>query len=444
MTGFGRMRQFSAYVTKVFQLGQRLETTVTDTRRGGLYESYVAFLLVLTMLWQRYRSFNAFEGTLGDPPMRKLLAGYDIPPWAQTIKDICKTIELSSLEQLHQTILRTAAKNKVFDATKLHGQRYFAFDGVEPFSSYNLSCHGCHTRTHDTAHGEVIEYYHRYVFVQSVGPTPHLILGFEPQASAAQRRAKQKKPSQEQVKAEGELTAVKPLVDRLRSIFPRLFAAGVGDALYANGPAFAFMRAGPAPLDMIAILKKETDEPMADALNVFAHMKPEHYYDCTRGEHVLMWDSEGFEGLSTCPYPLRVIKALVHKGRRKLDWTAIDWEDPEQANTWWMTTGISQQRMSGSQVFDVMRHRWDEENCAFNDLTQNWNFKHSYLHHENGTQVMMYAFMIAFNLFQLFLYRCLRDFSPTAMTGVGVADEMKRDAATITDPRDGFYCPDSS
>jgi hypothetical protein len=444
MTGMGRMRQFAAYVTKVLSLGKLTRTMITDTRCGGTYESHVCFMLVLIMLLQRFRSFNAFEGVLGDPPMRKLIAGYDIPPCVQTIKDACKKIDLPSLERVHQTILRKAVDNKVMSRTKLHGRRFFAFDGVEPISSKKRSCNGCHTRTLDTAQGEVIEYYHRFVFAQSIGPAPHLIMGFEPQASATQRRAKQKAPSAEQVKAEGELTAVKPLVDRLRSLFPRLFVAGVGDAAYANGPMLTFMRVGPAPLDMIAILKKETDEPMADAISVFARMKPDHYYDSARGEHVLMWDSEGFEGLSTCPYPVRVIKALVYEGPRKLDWTTIPWDDSEQVSTWWMVTSIPKARLNGQQVFDVMRHRWNEENCAFNDLTQNWHFKHAYFHHEVGIQVMMYAFMIAFNLFQLFLYRCLRHFSTDVMTAVGIADQMKRDAATINDPRDGLYAPDSS
>jgi hypothetical protein len=444
MTGKARMRQFSAYVTKILHLGTLMQETITDTRRGGTYDSHVCFLLVMIMLLQRYRSFNAFEDVLSDPPMRKLLAGYDLPPCVQTIKDACKKIELSSLERLHQIILRTAANNKVMDRTRMHGSRFFAFDGVEPFASKKLSCKGCHSRVLDTAAGEVTEYYHRYVFLQSIGPAPHLLMGFEPQASSMQRKAKLTTASAEKVKAEGELTAVKPLVERLRSIFPRLFVAGVGDALFSNGPMLTFMRAGEAPLELIAILKNATDEPMADAITVFARMQPEHFYDPVRGEHVLMWDSEGFEGLSTCPYPVRVIKALVHRGARKLDWNTIPWDDPDQVSTWWMVTGIPKTRLGGQQVFDVTRHRWDEENCAFNDLTQNWNFKHSYLHHEVGTQVMMYAFLIAFNLFQLFLYRCLRRFSPTITTAVSIAGQMKRDAATITDPHDGFFPPNTS
>ena len=173
-------------------------------------------------------------------------------------------------------------------------------------------------------------------------------------------------------------------------------------------------------------------------------MEPAYYYDDKRSEHVLMWDSEGFEGLSTCPYPLRVLKALVYEGPKNIKPAMIDWEDEENIHTWWMATGISQKRLFGPRVFDLMRHRWDEENCAFNELTQHWNFKHAYLHHEVGTLVMMYAFMIAFNLFQLFLYQCLRGFAKSNTTAVSIAEQMKRDCATITDPDDGFFPLDTS
>ena len=57
---------------------------------------------------------------------------------------------------------------------------------------------------------------------------------------------------------------------------------------------------------------------------------------------------------------------------------------------------------------------------------------------------MMYAFMIAYNLFQLFLYRCLHGFAFSRETSVGIADQMKRDYATIKDPRDGLFPYDTS
>jgi len=440
MVGGGRMRQFIAYARTKLKLVDLAMRTVEDSRRAPRIEGAVCVLLGVIMLLRRCRSFNAFEKPLQARPMKKLFRGYRLPRCTQTIKDAFKKMDLQSLEVLHQALLKEAAGNKAFDMVRMHDQRFFGFDGVEPLSSRKRSCGGCQTRTVQTTQGDVVEYFHRYVFLQSIGPVPHLLLGFQHQDNLEHRKAK----DSEAVKAEGELTAVKLLVDRLRSFFPRLYSVGVGDSLYANGPMFVFMRAGDFPLDLIAVLKKETDEPMADAIEVFARMEPtETYYDEARGEHVRMWDSEGFEGLSTCPYPLRVIKALAYEGPPTLIPDQVDWTG-EDVHTWWLATGITKERLSGPQVFDGLRHRWDEENCAFNELTQHWHFKHAYLHHEVGTQVMMYAFMIAYNLFQLFLHRCLRGFRYSRETAIGVADDMRDDHANIRSPQDGFFPFDTS
>ena len=434
MPGKGRMRQFAAWAAKTMKLPRMAENTVKDSRRSPRYKGFICFLLILVMLIKRHRSFNGFEDDLHDLPMKKIFHGHDIPPCTQTIKDAAKKMDVDRLEGLHQAILKRAANNKVFNKTLMHGARAFAVDGVEPLASRNISCNGCSTRTFETNEGEVTEFFHRFVFLQSIGPSPHLLLGFEPQHSLEQRKAR----DAEADKAEGELTAAKPVVDRLRHLFPRLFDLGVGDALYANGPMFSFMRQNGAPLDMIAVLKKKSDEPMADAITVFEKMEPIYYYDKKRGEHVLMWESDGFDGIETCPYPLRVIKAFNLEGPESLDPDTIDWEDDE-VHTWWLATGISKERLTGPQVFDFLRHRWDEENCAFNQLTQHWNFKHSYLHHEAGTQVMMYAFMIAFNLFQLFLHCCLRNFAQSSVTAISIVNQIRKDYATITHPDDGFF-----
>jgi hypothetical protein len=433
------MRQFVAYLRKTLHLGALAKATLRDSRRRPQIGGDLCFLLTVLMLVQRYPSFHSFEDLLDEKPLRRLFGKRRFPQCTQTIKDALKKMDIDSVRRLHERILKIAAGNKAFDLLLFHQIRALAFDGVEPFSSWKRSCNGCQTRVHHTDDGEETEFFHRFVFLQSIGPEMKLLLGFQHQDNLAQRKAK----SADAVKAEGELTAVKPLVDRLRKLFPKMFTIAVGDALYANGPMFDFIRQGDGPMDMIAVLKKETDEPMADALRVFADAKPMEYYDEKRQEHVRLWDEEGFEGLDTCPYPLRVAKALVIKGPANIKLKPKDWQS-RKVHTWWSATGTPKSRLAGPQAFDILRHRWNIENNAFNDLTQNWNFKHAYLHHENGLQIMMYAFMIAFNLFQLFLYRCLRDFRKSSVTAVSIAGQMKTDLPTITDAEDGFYPIDSS
>lgn len=433
------MRQFVSYLRKTLHLGALAKATVRDSRRRPQIRGDLCFLLTVMMLVQRYPSFHSFEGLLDEKPLRRLFGKRRFPRCTQTIKDALNKMDIDSVRMLHERILKTAAANKAFDLLLLHRTRALAFDGVEPFSSWKRSCAGCQTRVHHTEGGEETEFFHRFVFLQSIGPRMKLLLGFQHQDNLVRRKAK----SADAVKAEGELTAVKPLVERLWKLFPKMFTIAVGDALYANGPMFDFIRQGDGPMDMIAVLKKKTDEPMADALRLFADAEPMKYYDEKRQEHVRLWDEEGFEGLDTCSYPLRVAKALYIKGSANLKLNLDDWLS-QKVHTWWLATGAPKSRLEGPQVFDILRHRWNIENNAFNDLTQNWNFKHAYLHHENGLQIMMYAFMISYNLFQLFLYRCLRNFARSGATAVSIARQMIMDLPTITDAEDGFYPIDSS
>ena len=96
---------------------------------------------------------------------------------------------------------------------------------------------------------------HRYAFLYEVGPDPQLMLGIQPLASVSVRQA----TLPEATKAEGELTAVKPAIDRLRSCLPKTYHVGIGDGLYPNGPMINFMKAGKPSYDMLAVLKKPTD-----------------------------------------------------------------------------------------------------------------------------------------------------------------------------------------
>jgi hypothetical protein len=390
------------------------------------------------MVLLRYRSFNSFEPRLADPAMRKLFGNRPVPSCVDTLRNALMKVDIGSLEKLHQAVLKLAAENKALRGTLHGGLRFFGFDGFEPCRSRNRSCLGCLTATHEEGGAEVTDHFHRFVFVYGIGPAPQLLLGLQPQASLSIRQA----TFPEALKAEGELTAVKPIIERLRKVFPKMYDVGIGDALYPNGPMINFMKEGKPSYDLIAVLKKLTDEPLADALKLYASMAPtETYYDEEREEWVRLWDTDGFETLETSHFPLRVIKAQKSRNPRSALKT-IDWDGPD-VNTWWLTTTIPREALGGAAVFDAQRRRWDQESVN-NDFTQNWSIKHSFIHHANGTTAMAYVFMIAYNLFQLFWHRRLSEKTRKSYTMIAVADEMKLDLAKLTSSTEGFFGPPSS
>lgn len=432
LMGKYRLRQFIAYLKKVIGLPTLVEKIVKDSRRSPTYSTQACFLLILIMLVLRSKSFNQFEARLADKAIRKLIGKVALPACVDTLAGVLKLMDLDSLESLHQRIIRIADRIKAFAAFHC-GLIFFGVDGFEPIRSRKRSCDACQTATYTTAEGTVIDHFHRYVFMSTLGPQPQLILGFQPQQSLKQRKLK----NAAAVKAEGELTAVKPLIDRLRRIFPRRKAVGVGDALYSNGPMVTFMKGGNPSYEFISVLKQEKNEPMADAIRLFDQTPPTHvFYDSRRQEHVRLWDAEGFEGLDSTTVPLRVIKAQLYSGPDSMPPSTIPWS-VDRVRQWWVQTTIPQKRLSGFAVLDSCRHRWDKEN-EFAELTIHWAIKHCFLHHHVGTTALMYIFMIGFNLFQLFFYRCLRHASGGHRTALAVVQDMWLDYPQIDDYGDGF------
>ena len=438
LTGHGRMRQFVRYVEKVFKLSERVRKTVCDGRRSPTYPIDTIVLLCIVMFVTRHRSFNAFKERLLEPAMKRLLGGRALPVCVDTIGDALKKVDPESLRELHRQILAVAEKNKVFRRAWHGGRRYFAFDGFEQFRSRKLRCNECHVAVIDKEkEGQHDEYFHRFLVMYSIGPAPELILDVAPLLG----KPRFLEQEAEKVKAEGELTTVRRGVAGLRAQFPKLFDVGVGDALYSNGPMLRFMREGRPAYHLIAILKKEKEEPLKDAIDVYARLPPtDQYYDEAREEWVRVWDTGEFATLASCPFPLRVLKVqkvAVKKAQRK---ARLNWDDPKTVATWWILTTLPREELPAAAVFDVQRHRWDQEN-GHCELTQHWGIKHNFVHHPVATPAVMLLIAIAYNLFQLFCHRCLSAATRTAFADVEVARQMLLDYPQLRSRHEGFAGP---
>jgi len=148
----------------------------------------------------------------------------------------------------------------------------------------------------------------------------------------------------------------------------------------------------------IMTLKKETDEPLKDALLLMAGQPPDEVWDdpC-RHEHIKAWDVDDLETLDTFKGKVRVLRAEVSSGARS-------------SATIWCTgvVGDSLRRLSAETIHRLHRKRWHIENTAFNQWTQHWHLNHVFRHTPNAVLAVMLIWSLAFNLMQLFVYRRLR------------------------------------
>ncbi len=68
--------------------------------------------------------------------------------------------------------------------------------------------------------------------------------------------------------------------------------------------------------------------------------------------------------------------------------------------------------MNVKTVYKIMKARWNIENRVFNNLKNNANLNHCFVHGGNAAEAVLYLMFIASNLFQLFKVRRLKNHIP--------------------------------
>ena len=274
---------------------------------------------------------------------------------------------LEGLERMLTGINRTLKRNKVFDADRVQGRVVAALDGIEVLSSYSRHCDSCLERRvmikKTGVKVEQVQYYHRAVGCQIISGPVKTFLALE-----------WLQPG------EGEDTAalrlLRSLPDRYGS---RFFDILLLDALYAQAPAFKL--AAEMGWDLVVSLKQNLPDLYQSAIRLFARRPA----DCQMTEQcgskhyeIQIWDTEGLPFSADYPEPVRVVRSEEsltqnHYRRDKLtpETTEHEWL--------WITT-LDAKAFPATVVRRLGHDRWKQENNGWNDLTQNWAFKHGFLH----------------------------------------------------------------
>lgn len=432
----GRMREFVAYTSRVFEV-PRLLGSIVDSRHEPAVPTEVVMRLVFAMGALRIRSFNALDPRLGEASMQRLVGAAARRSGkvcsVDTIAYALHRTELPTARATVVSVVKKAERNKCFREGWFGALRFGALDGWEMFSSRERHCPACLTRKVriKTADGEetVIEYYHRYVVALLLGEDVEVVLDMEAVRSADIRR----EVGEARVEGhEGEATAAKRLVARLRSTYGRWIDVLVLDALYANGPFLTL--AQQHGFGVIAVVKKETDEPLKEALALWKNKAPEHVALVPeRGERIDLWDCKDLETLGTYKGPIRVVRGVVRKIETRTKEERKNKEPPRETSTTWCfaVTGAAT-RLSAEKVVAAGRARWHIENTGFHQWRHRWRFGHVFTHGEKATPALLWIFCLVFNLLQLFVYRQLGNYGrrrgkdPTR-TIVRLVDEMLGD-----------------
>jgi hypothetical protein len=429
-----------AYARKVYGLASLLGA-ITDSRRAPRTSARLVATSVFHAGLLRIRSFNALEPRLEERRFRRLVGARadEQLGTADTLSRSLWVMDLEAVRGLSVAMLRKAERNKVFRDGWYAALRYFAIDGWEPFCSRHRHCDEClvrHVRVKDQNGVEttVEEYYHRFAVALLIDARFDLLLDFEPllpkdlrPITAKARGGKTQRVAKPELD-EGELSAARRLLKRVKETFPWLDVV-VGDALYANGPFLD--AASRLRLGAVVIAKKQTDEPLKEALQIWGDAAPQTTIeDKQAGERIELWDCPDLETLHTYRSgKIRCVRARL---------TRLD-QPNRQPSTWSMlVTGAPARRLSPERVLAVARARWHIENTGFHQWVTRWRFGHVFTHNANAIRALFWLFFAAFNLLTLFLYCQLRSYGrdrkDVTRTISRLVDEMLDDLACLRAP----------
>jgi hypothetical protein len=424
--GRGRLRDLIAYGRKTFDLREGLEA-IRDSRQSSTISTYIVAAAVFFTGLLRIRSFNALEPKLREPSFMRLVGETterEALASADTMSRVLRGMDLPSVRALSIGIVAQAERNKVFREGWIGAMRYVALDGWEPISSYERHCDQCLVRRVKVKDRDKVvereQYYHRYVVAMLIDDRFDLALDIEPLLTNDMRP----KGAAKNGEHEGELTAAIRLLRRVKQTYGWIDAV-VGDSLYANGPFLTVVQQ--LRMSAVVIAKKETDEPLKEALALWKSRPGEVAIDKDAGERLELFDCPALETLDTYDGKIRVVRARITK-----------LGDPaEQPRTWCMlVTGKAASRLTPKQVLAVARARWHIENTAFHQWTTRWYFDHVFVHDGRGILALYWLFFAAFNLLTLFLYRQLRSYGrdrgkDVTRTISRLVDEMLDDLARL-------------
>jgi hypothetical protein len=356
---------FARYLNKVFDF-RTAAARLTDSRHDPDISPAAVFLSTFHGFVFRLPSFQQMESELAQPALQRWV-GADRAFSDDVLRYSLSGFDLEGLEQMLIQINRTLKRNKVFDADRIQGRLVAALDGVEVLSSYSRCCEFClERRVHVRKGGvkvEQLQYYHRAVGCQIVSGPVKTFLAME-----------WLKPG------EGEDSAALRLLSKLpESYGSRFFDVLLLDALYAQAPVFQL--AEQVGWDLVVSLKQNHRELYQSAVRLFTRRPA----DCSLSERcegktyqIQLWDTEGLPFSGQYPKPVRVVRSeetVTQNHYRRGEVTAETTE-----HEWLWITTLKTQAFPSMLVRRLGHDRWKLENHGWNDLTQNWAFKHGFLH----------------------------------------------------------------
>jgi len=402
------LKQMLTYINKVYDMGEKINTLKDKRIKSPVKISTITFVVLFGFMLQ-IRSFNRLEHWLKKGKFKKVVPEKTKMPRIDAVRRCLSDFDLEGLKNIHSEIIKTTIKNKVFRNGTIDGLKVVAIDGVELFESTKKCCNKCLSRVHKNG---ITHYFHRSVVCSTVGSDPHIILG--------QEMLEPKKDSSD--KDEGEITGAKRLIKNLYKKYHHFTDIIVADALFCKSTWIKEVLS--IGMNAVVRVKDERLHIVKDALALFKCREANKEWiikqENKKYTKIKAWYEDDFE-MSDASIKVRFIRYIEE----------IHLCDKVEIKEGWIIT--TDKFTSVETLWKIMHKRWDIENNAFHQLKTEWHLGHCFLHSPTGVETVLMFIIIAFNLMQLYFFRCIRGFRKKRMLQINIIEDIRDERLTIED-----------
>ena len=365
------------YIKNVYHIDRQLEH-INDKRLNPTYKTSQIISLVLTSFLLRIQSFNQLNCMIKSGEFNSLSSSNGKIPKIDAIRSSLKTVTLNCLRRINNSIIKKTMRNKVLNEGTIDGYNVAAIDGTRLFRTEKAHCNDC---LHTSNNGKQY-FYHECSVMSLIGDNTNLVIDYE----MTKRKSADMKTSQ------SEIIASKNLLNRVASEHNGFIDVIAYDALALSSPFIN--ECINLNIDVVVRVKKSY------ILSVKKVKRITNKKECIiewRDNDYRIKATESIFHMPGVEQPLRYIKfAKKHR-------------NGDRSQVLIVTTAMD---MNVKTVYKIMKARWNIENQVFNNLKNNANLNHCFVHGGNAAEAVLYLMFIAYNLFQLFKARRLKNHVP--------------------------------
>nr|WP_246026175.1 transposase [Peribacillus cavernae] len=215
------------------------------------------------------------------------------------------------------------------------------------------------------------------------------------------------------------MTAAKRLVEQLYQRFHHFTDILVCDALYAKAPFINLVAS--FHIDLIIRIKDMRLHIVKDALGLFSKRKPDHVWTTqVKNQQIRIeaWEDHGME-MTNVQVGIRFVRFVEHIQIMRHG-KVIKTETKET-----LLATTCQEEVKVESIWKMIHKRWNIENCLFHQLKTHCHMDHRFVDRFHAITACIYLQMVAFNLWQLYLFRYLLQYDQKKHPQVAVAERMR-------------------